>query len=90
MLAPPESKIEEREYAPPPRASNLVYERVNVTRDGREFVQVSVVAKRGRIIERVDRLIPTDGTDEVISIMTRRTRGRPSRHQTENGNSDHG
>jgi hypothetical protein len=77
MLArtePPE--IEEQQYAPQPRTSDLVNKRMRVIRDGREFIQVTTTAKPGRAIFCIVRLIAPDGR-ETYQIGTRRTRGRP-------------
>jgi hypothetical protein len=84
---PPElPPIVERERQPPRKGSNLTYRRLRRP----DSVEVSVMAKPGRVIEEVIRHIPADGGDEVIHIITRRQRGRPTKQQTENGNSDHG
>jgi hypothetical protein len=76
MLARTESPIEETEWAPRPRASDLVNKRMRVMRDGREFVQITTTAKPGRVIFCIVRLIAPDGR-ETYQIGTRRTRGRP-------------
>ena len=82
---PPElPPIVERERQPPRKGSNLTYKRLQRP-DG---VEVSVMAKPGRVIDEVIRFSPADGGDDVIHVITRRQRGRPTKQQT-NG-ADHG
>jgi len=75
--APPELPIEERERQPR-KESNLKYTRTRIRVGGREFRQISVTAKKGRIIDEFIRYVPLDGGREVKDVfVTRRTRGKP-------------
>jgi hypothetical protein len=83
--APPElPPIVERERIPPRKGSNLTYKRTQLP-DG---VEVSVMAKPGRVIDEVIRFTPNDGTDPVLKIVTRRTNGRPTKQQTNGAGHD--
>jgi hypothetical protein len=86
---PPElPPIIEQERQPPRKGSNLTYKRLQLPNG----VEVSVMAKPGRVIDEVIRFEPKDGTDPIIKIITRRVRGRPTKQQTNgSGNgADHG
>ena len=57
--SPPEPKIIEQERIPPRKGSNLTYKRTQLPNG----VEVSVVAKPGRVIDEIIRSTPSDGTD---------------------------
>jgi hypothetical protein len=85
---PPEPPIAiiERERQPR-KESRLTYKRLQVPGG----VEVSVTARPGWVLEEIRKLTKTDGTDDVLTIVTRRTRGRPSKQQTNgSGDGDHG
>lgn len=82
----PPSPFIEHEREPPRRQSNLKYQRLET----KDSIEVTVTAMPGRVIEEVRKVIMKDGRDDVLHIVTRRSRGRPTKQQHDSNGADHG